>query len=182
LLLRRKQFAVYAMPMANKDGVVAGMTRFNLRGEDLNRKWDKPSEPGLAPEKQALEQWLEEMICAGRKPDLSIDFHNDQSGRLHISRPAVEDLDTYLLRMKELETALREHTWFTEGSSTAKFRNPGSIGEGLLQRYGIFALVHELNAGVIAGLDQPASAKHWMNYGANLPEALFAYFGKPATE
>ena len=55
----RKQFCVYVQPMANKDGVAMGWTRFNLRGEDLNRKWDRPSDPELAPEKYALEQWLE---------------------------------------------------------------------------------------------------------------------------
>lgn len=178
----RKLFSVCVMPMANKDGVAAGMTRFNLRGEDLNRKWDKPSDPELAPEKHALEQWLEAMIRADRKPDLFIDFHNDQSGRLHIGRPPVANLETYLQRMKDLEAALREHTWFTEGSTTAAFRNPGSIGEGLLQRYGIFAVVHELNADTIAGLDQPAGSKHWKAYGTSLPKALAAYFGETAAE
>ncbi len=35
-------YCVYIMPMANKDGVARGRTRFNLLGSDLNRKWDKP--------------------------------------------------------------------------------------------------------------------------------------------
>jgi len=174
----RKQFCVYVQPIANKDGVAMGWTRFNLRGEDLNRKWDKPSDPELAPEKYALERWLEGMVRKGRRPDLLLDFHNDQSGRLHVSRPAVEDLDAYLQRMADLETALRAHTWFTEGSTKAGFRNPGSIGEGILQRYGIPAAVHELNADIIAGLNEPAQAKHWISYGANLPAAFASYFEK----
>jgi len=172
----RRQFCVYVMPMANKDGVAAGRTRFNLLGEDLNRKWDRPSDPKLAPEKYALEQWLEVMIRDNQRPDLLIDFHNDQSGRLHISRPPIKNLNAYLYRMMDLEAALRAHTWFTEGSTKAGFRNPGSIGEGLLQRYGIPALVHELNADYIAGLDEPAGAKHWKAYGTSLPKVFAAYF------
>ena len=172
----RRQFCVYVQPIANKDGVAMGWTRFNVRGEDLNRKWDKPSDPNLAPEKYALEQWLDKMIRDGRRPDLLLDFHNDQSGNLHVSRPPVEDLDAYLKRMADLETALRAHTWFTEGSTKASFRNPGSIGEGILQRYGIPAAVHELNADIIAGLNEPAQAKHWKTYGACLPRVFEAYF------
>jgi hypothetical protein len=174
----RKQFCIYVMPMANKDGVVLGRTRFNLLGEDLNRKWDKPSDPELAPEKYALEQWLTKMITAGRRPDLLIDFHNDQGGRLHISRPPIENLEAYLQRMEAFEAALRAHTWFTEGSTKASFRNPGSIGEGVLLRYGIPAVVHELNANHIAGIDKPAQAKHWQAYGASLPKVFAVYFSR----
>ncbi len=172
----RKQFCVYVQPIANKDGVAMGWTRFNLRGEDLNRKWDRPSDPELAPEKYALEQWLEGMVRKGRRPDLLIDFHNDQGGQIHISRPPIDNLNAYLKRMADLEAALRAHTWFTEGSTKASFRNPGSIGEGILQRYGIPALVHELNADIIAGLNEPAQAKHWIRYGADLPKVFAAYF------
>ena len=41
------------MPMANKDGVAKGRTRFNLNGIDLNRGWDKPADEKLAPENAA---------------------------------------------------------------------------------------------------------------------------------
>ena len=49
----------------NKDAVARGRTRFNMRGKDLNREWDKPVDPVLAPENYALEQWLEAMIKRG---------------------------------------------------------------------------------------------------------------------
>ena len=45
----RARYYVWVMPMANKDGVARGMTRFNVRGMDLNRNWDKPAD-GFAPE------------------------------------------------------------------------------------------------------------------------------------
>src|SRR5687768_9285437 len=55
----RRVYSVAILPMANKDGVARGGTRFNLRGKDLNRNWDTPADPELSPENAALERWLE---------------------------------------------------------------------------------------------------------------------------
>lgn len=169
------RYCVYVMPMANKDGVVRGRTRFNVLGADLNRKWDKPADLLTNPENHALETWLRSMAQRGRAPHLMIDLHNDNSGRLHISRPDI-DLEAYLAKMRRLEAMLRKHTWFTEGSTTSSFRNPGSIGEGLLERFGIDACVLELNANWIAGLDDYPSAKNWQLFAAQLCKALYHYF------
>jgi hypothetical protein len=173
-----ERYCLYIQPMANKDGVRRGMTRFNLRGKDLNRQWDRPADPALAPENAALESWIEGQIATNKRPDLMLDFHNDANGTLHISRPemAPAALADYLSRMERLETVLRLHTWFTEGSSQSSFRNPGSIGEGLLSRYGISAVVHELNANWIAGLNDYPYARHWVSYGEQFATALFHFF------
>lgn len=173
-----ERYCLYTLPIANKDGVARGWTRFNLRGMDLNRNWDRPADAALAPENAALEKWLDQSLAAGRRPDLMIDFHNDAGGRLHISRPDLppEALEAYLARMEQFEQLLREHTWFTEGSTKSTFRNPGSIGEGLLARYGITACVHELNCNRIAGLDDYATAQHWVTYGEQLAEVFDRFF------
>jgi hypothetical protein len=168
-------YCLYIMPVANKDGVARGGHRFNLRGMDLNRKWDASPDPSLSPENHALEQWLASIIAAGRRPDLAIDLHNDSGGNLHISRPDIE-LDKYLASMKRFEAVLREYTWFTEGSTGGSFRNPGSFGEGLLERFGITACVLELNANWIAGLDDYPTAANWKLFGAELAEAFHHYF------
>lgn len=169
------RYCVYVMPMANKDGVVRGWTRFNMLGKDLNRNWDEPADPCLAPENFALESWLDAMVAKGKRPHLMIDLHNDDSGKLHVSRPDI-DLDRYLERMKALEELLRKYTWFTEGSTGSNYRNPGTIGEGLLERYGIVACVLELNANWIAGLKNYPCAKNWELFGEQLCEAFFHYF------
>ena len=70
----KKTFCVYIMPMANKDGVVRGMTRFNTAGMDLNRKWDKISDPALCPEKFALEEFIEGLIKKGSNHPLALIF------------------------------------------------------------------------------------------------------------
>ncbi len=169
------RYCVYVLPMANKDGVALGRTRFNLQGKDLNRNWDQPADPQLAPENAALERWLDGMIRAGQRPHLALELHNDGGGQLHISRPEVADLERHLDRMKTLEDLLRRHTWFTEGSTQATFRNPGSLGDGWLERFGIDAAVQESNCNWIAGLMDYPSAKHWQEYGAALATVFDEY-------
>lgn len=170
------RYCTYIMPMANKDGVVRGRTRFNLQGQDLNRDWGKPADATLCPENHALEVWLQGMIQNGQAPHLALEMHNDGNGRLHISRPPVPGLEAYLERMKLLETLLRKHTWFTEGSTAPSYSNSGTLGDGWLSRFGIDAVVHELNATWIAGLKDYPNARHWQDYGANLCIVLDEYF------
>jgi len=170
-------YCLYILPMANKDRVARGGTRFNMRGMDLNRKWDKPADPDLAPENAALEAWLDKMIKQGLKPHLAIDFHNDGGGNLHIARPNV-NLESYLANMERLEQLLRKHTWFTEGSTGSSFRNPGSIGGGLLERFGIDAVVYELNANWIEGLQKVPSGRDWELLGRQLCDVFYEYFHK----
>ena len=170
------RYCVWVLPMANKDGVAMGRTRFNLRGKDLNRNWDKPADPELAPENHALERWLEARIAAGQKPDLALELHNDGNGKLHISRPPIPELDRHLERMGRFEQLLRKHTWFTEGSTSPAFRNSGTLGEGWLHRFGIDAAVHELNCNWIAGLQARPLARHWIAYGENLATVFYEYF------
>ena len=171
-----KVFSLSILPMANKDGVARGGTRFNLNGKDLNRNWDVPADPRLAPENAALEQWLEGEIGAGRRPHLAIELHNDGNGRLHISRPPVPQLDRHLARMAIFEELLRKLTWFTVGSTNAAFRNSGTLGDGWLQRYGVDAAVHEFNVNWVEGLKDYPSAAHWRTYGEKLAAVFHDYF------
>ena len=172
------RYALYVLPMANKDGVARGMTRFNLHGKDLNRNWDTPADAQLAPENAALERWLEGMIAARQRPHLAIELHNDGRGLLHLSRPPVAGLDRHLARMATLEDLLRKHTWFTEGSTAPAFRNSGTLGDGWLARYGIDAVVHEFNCNWIEGLKDYPSARRWTAYGERLADVFHEYFAR----
>lgn len=169
-------YCVYILPMANKDGVVRGLTRFNLQGKDLNRDWDQPADPLLAPENAALESWLEQMIRMGKAPHLAIELHNDGGGQLHLSRPPIPKLNRHIERIAVLEKLLRRHTWFIEGTTPPSFHNSGTLGDGWLERYGIDAVVHELNCNWIAGLNDYPSARHWMSYGEKMATVIFEYF------
>ena len=171
------RYCIYILPMANKDRVAHGGTRFNLQGMDLNRKWDKPADPYLSPENAALEKWLEKQIEKGLKPDLAIDFHNDSGGKIHIARPDI-NLDNYLANMARFEDLLRKHTWFTEGSTGSNFRTHGSLGEGMVERFGIDALIFELNANWIAGLNKMPMGKDWEMLGQQLCDVFYSYFSE----
>jgi hypothetical protein len=172
----REQLCLYVMPLANKDGVARGHTRFNSLGMDLNRNWHQPADPQLAPENHALEQWLAAAIKQGQAPHLAIDLHNDNNGKLHLSRPDIAGLPAYLERMKRLEELLKRHTWFREGSTGGTFRNPGSIGEGLLERYGIDAVILELNCDWIQGLQKPPEGKDWELLGRQMLRVFAEFF------
>ena len=165
------------MPMANKDGVAHGRTRFNALGKDLNRNWDQPADSNYAPENYALETWLKDMIRKGKKPDLAIDLHNDSNGNLELSRPNV-NLTKYLENMKRLEILLYKYTWFTGVATGADFRNPGTIGEGLLERDGIDACIYELNYEWIRGLKKQPFGKDWELLGEELRDVFFDYFNR----
>lgn len=171
-----EKYCVTILPMANKDGVARGRTRFNMLGKDLNRNWNKPADPLQAPENGALEKWLESMIEQGRAPHLAIELHNDGNGKLHISRPPIPKLEQHVERMRVLESLLRRYTWFTEGSTDGAFRNSGTLGDGWLERYGIDSAVHEFNCHWIAGLSERPLGKHWKNYGEQLVFVFEDYF------
>lgn len=175
-----ERYSVCILPMANKDGVARGGTRFNLMGKDLNRNWDKPADPQYAPENAALERWLAAEIAADRKPNLALDLHNDGSGRLHLSRPAGPVGEKHVERMGLFEQCLRRHTWFTEGSTQPSFHNPGSLGEGFFERFAIDAAILEFHCNHIAGLKQPALGRHWITFGRGLAEAFDTYFREVA--
>jgi hypothetical protein len=171
-----KRYCVYVLPMANKDGVAHGWTRFNARGDDLNRNWDLPADALLAPENHALEDWLKQMIETGRRPHLALELHNDGNGKLHPARspgPAVEQARE---QMATFERLLRKHTWFTEGSTKPDAALVFTLPDGWLARFGINGAVHEFNCQWIAGLKEPPLGHHWEQYGERLAFALFDYF------
>ena len=169
-----ERYAVYILPMANKDGVARGRTRFNVQGVDLNRGWDVPADSTLAPENTALEAWLGGMTEQGQKSDLALELHNDKEGQLHFAPPPPGS--DYAANLARFEKLLRGHTWFTEGSKTSA--SMGTMGAGLTHRYGIDAIVYELDSDWIAGLGEPASAAHWQTLGKDLRAVFYDYFGE----
>lgn len=168
-----KRYCVYIMPMANKDGVAHGRTRFNAQGVDLNRQWDAPADSVLAPEKYAFESWLQKLIAQGKKPGLTIDLHNDQGGNLHVNLPR-DDNKEYTKHLSKFADLLFKHTWFTEG--IAHVTNPGSLGEGLAKRYGVDACIYEFNYEWAEGLKKVPMGEDWKLMGRELRDVFYLYF------
>jgi len=175
----KETFCVYIMPMANKDGVARGMTRFNVAGMDLNRKWDKMSDTDLCPEKYALEKFIEGLIKQGIKPSLGIDIHNDDAGGINFATHPKDDT-LMIKKMQFFEKLMREKTSFSENVryswETPGVSEPYVLFEnGLYRRYGIEAIVYELNANWISSLGRMPTQSDWMDIGANLNEVFYQY-------
>jgi hypothetical protein len=175
-----KSYCVYIMPMANKDGVARGMTRFNAAGMDLNRKWDKWSDPSLCPEKYVLEKFIEELIEKGIRPELGIDIHNDDAGSITFCKHKAED-NVFIKKAALFEKLLRDLTCFSENANFP-VQIPGTqerfvmFEDGLYSRYGIPALVWELNANWIASKASMPVSDDWIRSGENLNEVFYQYF------
>ncbi len=175
----QKTFCVYIMPMANKDGVARGMTRFNVRGKDLNRNWDMKPDSVLCPEKYVLEKFISGLITKGIKPCFGIDIHNDDSGGIILAQHSKDDTQ-FVKNMQLFEKLMREYTSFSENVRYS-WKTPGqpltnvSFENGMLSRYGIEAIVYELNANWISSLNKMPSAKDWMTIGENLNTVFYEY-------
>lgn len=173
-------FCVYIMPMANKDGVARGMTRFNTAGMDLNRKWEKMSDPELCPEKYAFEKFIEGLLKEGIKPSLGIDFHNDDAGGINLATHKRSDT-LFIKRMQLFERLMRERTTFSEEVKYS-WEVPGKpesfvlFENGLYRRYGIEALVYELNANWIKNPGRMPIQYDWLKVGENLNEVFYEFF------
>jgi Zinc carboxypeptidase len=172
-----KKYCLYIMPMANKDGVVRGFTRFNQLGVDLNRKWGHPADPRYAPENHALETWLKGMIANGKKFHLAIDFHNDNGGHVIVCKPG-KNVQSYHAVMKHFEQLLYKHSWFREGfvGWNRLTQNRVSFEGGMVERFGIPACVFELNANWIKGLNKVPFGKDWELLGEQLAVVFDKYF------
>ena len=169
-------YNVSVLPMANKDGVARGGTRFNLRGKDLNRNWDKPADPELSPENAALERWLEREIAANRQaaPRTGAAQRRQRAAaRQPAARPGARSAPR--AHDDARDVAAPAHLVHRRHDGPT-FRNSGTLGEGWLQRYGIDAAVHEFNCNWIEGLKQPSSSTHWRAYGAGLARVFHDYF------
>ncbi|MBS1607143.1 MAG: PQQ-dependent sugar dehydrogenase [Bacteroidetes bacterium] len=171
------RYCLYILPMANKDAVARGRSRFNSRGIDLNRHWDSAADPLLAPENRAVEGWLDEASRRGFLPELAIDLHNDAEGHLHLSPPGSHR--GYLRDMHRLDSLLRRYTWYREGAiggDESAGAPISSIADGLLHRYGISAAVLEFNWEWAAGLGRTPLGKDWEEFGAGLARVFDEYF------
>ncbi len=170
-----KDFCFYMIPIANPDGVARGITRFNINGQDLNRNWNKPADFNEVPENYAVEEFIKNLIEKGNKPDFAIDFHNDLDGKIHISTPEKDNSD-YKENIAKFENLTKKYTWFTRGSYISSSINPGTIADGLINRFGIDAIIFEFHAQWIEKLDKNANANDWQTFGRDLVNVFQQYF------
>jgi hypothetical protein len=106
-----------------------------------------------------------------------MDFHNDDYGNLHVSKP--RDGDTvYLKNMERFYRLMKENTWFTGKIQNVFTDDPErfSIAAGLYQRYDITGCILELNGNRISNPDRIPSSNDWEQLGVKLYDVFIKYF------
>jgi len=176
------ELCFYIMPMAGKDGVVRGMTRFNSAGKDINRNMDRSADPELCPENYALENFIISLIASGKKPSLGIDLHNDDAGGFHLAYHDRNDT-IFVSNMKLLDGLMRKYTSYAENTRYAwktagQQVFPVTFSDGLLMRFGIESLVYELNANWFEGLKKIPESEDYIEIGKNLNRVLYEYLNR----
>ena len=161
---------IHVLPMAAKDGVVHGHTRYNVNGYDLNRGFgpDATFDEEAVPENFALIRWVEARRDEGALPRFAMDLHNDSWGNLHVGD--MESDAGYATRIRRLDALLREGSYYTEGMTTGA--GNATFGGGLRAMFDIDAIVWELNANWLAGANAVPHAGHWRDYGAQAADVL----------
>jgi hypothetical protein len=157
------------------------MTRFTVAGMDLNRNWGSAPDAGLCPENDALESFIKDLVNKGLKPRLAIDLHNDSYGGLLVGQVSDVDLD-FMKRIRALEDLMHRFTSFSEKLkfTTTTSERPESaekfqFNDGLRRRFGIDAVVYELNAHWIGSLKKIPGANDFKNVGRDLNKVFYEY-------
>ena len=195
------RYCVYILPMANKDGVARGLTRFNGAGVDLNRGMNLPADPVLAPENYAMETWLKKMAGKGMKPNVSLDLHNDRNGKLSFGHPSNlnnpeyntkkvssmfaesyliinknADVAQYESNIKKFESLMYKHTWYTWTQNGVR-QDATNAGNYTTKRYKVdIAGIFELNQVWIAGLNKTPFGSDWQLMGKQICDVFYHYF------
>jgi hypothetical protein len=166
------------LPMAGKDGVVRGQTRFNVNGYDLNRGFvrDYDFGPHNAPENRALMEWLTARQRRHALPVLAVDLHDDDSGNLHVGHKAPNE--RYDRHMALLDQMMRKHTYYTEGM--AKGLDTSTFGAGLLNILDMDSVVYELNSNWLAATQSVPGSRTWTEFGAQFARMLVEYLAAVA--
>lgn len=171
------EICYYIMPMANKDMVARGLTRFNTKGMDLNRGWGMLADKQLAPENYYLEKFLLQLVEQNNKPDFYIDFHNDNWGNLHVPKPQDRD-ETFLPNIERFFNLLNEKTWFCSKMQHGKDAEPERYNSatGLYYRFDITGIIFEFNGDRIDKLNKIPEISDWKEMGSKLNEVFDVYF------
>ena len=129
-----------------------------------------------APENVCLYNWLIEKQKLNTLPIMAIDIHNDEDGRLHFHK-SNNDTENHKKRLLRFDEVLQKHTWVTEGNTGFDFINPGTIGEGLNEIFGIDSIIWELKADNVKGLNnRPALHTDWIKLGTDFINVIKEYF------
>ena len=174
----KKKVTFKIIPVANPDGVVKGVTRFNAKGVDLNRHWDRSDSfstdtknaPEIALLKKAMEKW-----CAEHRLDLWINIHNNDMNI--IKNPAYI---SFCPLKKEGETEMFGKYLTEESVFRGPVRKVSSEGKSttavVAREFNTLSMLIEMEVGYIPGLGIWVGKDLHLEYGKGLARAVGRLF------
>jgi len=165
----RKNITFKILPIANPDGVVNGVTRFNAKGVDLNRHWDKSdpisSDIKMAPEiallKKAMKKWRSK-----HRMDMWINIHNNSMG---IKNPAHISFCPPVKESEKFGKYLTEESVFR-----GPVRNTDSAV--VTREFNTSSMLIEMEVGYNSELGIWINKKQHIEYGKGLARSIGRFF------
>jgi hypothetical protein len=166
----RDQVVFQFTPMMDPDGAAGGKVRFNAHGYDVNRHWDEvdlrsKSFLGRIPEiwyvKKAIFAWVD----AGRKIDLMVNMHNEESGE-HLDTQ-VDDAAA-LEMMKRFFDGLQAKTSFDPSQKLNVKDKPGNTTNVLWKERKVPVLLMEQRIGTSKKLGRRPRVEDRIAFGREL--------------
>jgi hypothetical protein len=174
----RKNMTFKIIPMANPDGVVNGVTRFNAKGIDLNRHWNKEdpfstdteNAPEIAFLKMAMKKW-----CAKNQIDLWINIHNNDMNI--VKNPAYIDFSSPEREneVKRFAKYLTENSVF-RGSINKISTDEKSTTSVVASEFNTLSILIEMEVGYIYKLGIWVDKDLHIKYGEGLARAIDGFF------
>ena len=167
-------------PMANPDGVVNGVTRFNAKGIDLNRHWDKSdpysSDVKNAPETALLKKAMRNR-CLQHRLDCWINIHNND-----MMMPETGDWMAFAANNRNdngflFGKYLKEETVFNGSVSEHKLGSKTtSTTEAVAIEFNTLSMIIEMKVGYLSSVDRWAAYDLHLDYGKGLARAFGRLF------
>jgi hypothetical protein len=157
-------------PMMDPDGCASGKVRFNAHGYDVNRHWNEVD----LRRKELLERmpeiwYVKKAVCGyldtGRKIDLMLNMHNEESGE-HLDTQA-DDAET-LKMMQRFFDALAEKTSFDPSQKLNVKKQPGNTTNVLWNERKVPVLLMEQRISTSRKLGRRPTVEDRLAFGAQL--------------
>jgi len=162
-------------PMADPDGVAAGMVRFNKNGFDLNRNWDT-MDPKMMPEITAQRKTMLDWADSGHRFDLFLSLHNTESGE-YLEGPAqYKALGERLFKILVQTTTFHPTIPLREMEATTTPGKPGrmQVDQGLYHERKLPAFLMEQMVQFNSKLGRCAEVSDREEFGAGLVRGIAA--------
>ena len=157
-------------PMMDPDGCAGGQVRFNANGYDVNRHWDEVDLRRKEFLKRMPEIWYVKKaifacLDAGRKIDLMVNMHNEESGE-HLDTQ-VDDAGT-LKMMHRFFDSLVAKTSFDPSQKLNIRKDPGNTTNVLWNERKVPVLLMEQRIGTSKKLGRRPTVEDRLTFGRQL--------------